>query len=59
MSISKEQHWRSPAKKLEEGRTTRLQGWQKMGLREQENVVFFFILIWTYRTGGPKMFILR
>ena len=28
MLISKNQHWRSPAKKLEEEKTTRLQGWQ-------------------------------
>ena len=27
--ISKEQHWRSPAEKLEEEKTTRLQGWQE------------------------------
>ena len=27
MFISKKQHWRSPAKKLEEEKTTRLQGW--------------------------------
>ena len=29
MLISKEQHGRSPAKKLEEKKTTRLQGWQE------------------------------
>ena len=29
MLTSKEQHWRSPAKKLEEEKTTRLQGWQE------------------------------
>ena len=27
--ISKEQHWRAPAKKLEEEKTTILQGWQE------------------------------
>ena len=49
----KKQHWRSPATKLEEQCTTKLQGWQeklslytksmveKMILREQENVFLF------------------
>ena len=34
--ISKEQHWRSPAKKPEEDRTTKLHGWQEK-TRGQEN----------------------
>ena len=29
MLISKEQQWRSPTKKLEEEKTTRLRGWQE------------------------------
>ena len=29
MLISKEQHWSSPAKKLEEEKTTRLQDWEE------------------------------
>ena len=56
MLISKEQHWRSPAKKLEEENTTRLQGWEKKTktyfnksnkwlkriiVRDQENVFLF------------------
>ena len=27
--ISKEQHWKSPAEKLEQEKTARLQGWQE------------------------------
>ena len=41
MLISKEQHWRSPAKKLGEEKTTRLQGWQEKS-RGTETIKTYF-----------------
>ena len=40
--ISKEQHWRFSAKRLEEVKTTRLQGWQEKprGMEKLKRILF-------------------
>ena len=41
MLMSKEQHWRSPAKKLEEEKTARLQGWQEKSRGTEKLITCF------------------